>query len=358
MEESISLTPSALVNLFSNAIQFDEGKQMQRIKGIYILGKGVVYGGQYYDGLKDELTDASVTLIVPGAIRNNLNSNEVIEVEGYVIKRVQPIGARIELQFFVTAIVSQDAATITEEDQRVFAVLQEKAKQGYRDVDGFIKGRILKDEPVSIKILIGKSAIIDSDITNQLKDAVAFYAIEFIRINLANEKEIIDALQNTDADVLAISRGGGEKMEVFDSPVIASVALFLTPNFVTALGHSQDTPLLQKVADKAFITPTAFGQHLNDLYNNTIAERSQSKAGMIEAVTKQLKPLYEKQIENLKMEFGNKELQYKNQLQLLEEKFDIIQSLQLSKQRTNWIRIILLVLSAIAAGILIGHFIL
>lgn len=279
MTDDISLTPSVLVNLFSNTMQFEVAKQMQRIKGIYVPGKGVVYGGQYYDGLKDELTDASITLIVPGAIRNNLHAQEMIAVEGYVNKRVQPIGARIELQFFVTAIVSQDAATVTEEDKQVFEVLQEKAKQGYRDVDGFIKSQILQDEPVSIEILIGKSAIIDSDITNQLKDAIAFFDIAFIRINLANEKEIIDALQNTEADVLAISRGGSERMEVFDNAVIASVALFLTPYFVTAIGHSQDTPLLQKVADKAFITPTAFGQHLNDLYNNTIAERSQSKAG-------------------------------------------------------------------------------
>ena len=346
MEESISLTPSALVNLFSNAMQFEVSRQMLRINGIYVPGKGVVYGGQYYDGLKDELADASITLIVPGALRSNLNPQEVIEVEGYINKRVQPIGARIELQFFVTAIVSQDAATATEEDQRVFAVLQEKAKQGYRDVDGFIKSKILKDEPVSIKILIGKSAIIDSDITNQLKDAIAFFNIVFIRINLSNEKEIIEALQNTNADVLAISRGGGEKMEVFDNPEIASVALFLAPYFVTALGHSQDTPLLQKVADKAFITPTAFGQHLNDLYNNTIAERSQSKAGMIEAVTRQLKPLYEKQIENLKTEFSNEK-------KLLEERLVIAQQFQ--PQKANWLMIFVLIIVAIAAGLAISY---
>ena len=342
MADNIPLTPSALVNLFSNAFQFEVAKQMQRIKGIYVPGKGVVYGGQYYDGLKDELTDASITLIVPGPIRNNLNQQEMIEVEGYVNKRVQPVGARIELQFFVTAIVSQNVASITEADKQVFAVLQEKAKQGYRDVDGFIKSSILKGEALTIKVLIGNSAIIDSDITSQLKDAIAFFNIEFIRINLSNEKEIIDALQNTEADVLAIARGGGDKMEIFDSPVIASVALFLTTYFVTAIGHSQDTPLLQKVADKAFITPTAFGQHLNDLYNNTIAERSQSKAGMIEAVTKQLKPLYEKQIENIL-----------NEKKLLEERLAIAQQDQPKKR--NFALLIVLIIAALAAGLAISY---
>ena len=265
MEESISLTPSALVNLFSNALQFEASKQMQRIKGIYVPGKGMVYGGQYYDGLKDELMDASVTLIVPGAIRNNLNSNEVIEVEGYVNKRVQPIGARIELQFFVTGIVSQDAATITVEDKQVFAVLQQKAKQGYLDVDGFIKKQLLNDEKVHIKILVGKTGIIHSDISEQLKDSVGFYEIEFVAINLSSETEIIEAIQNEEADVIAIARGGGDRMEIFDKPSIAEAALNTNGYFITALGHAQDIPLLQKVADKAFNTPTALGQHLADL---------------------------------------------------------------------------------------------
>jgi hypothetical protein len=112
--------------------------------------------------------------------------------------------------------------------------------------------------------------------------------------------------------------------------------------------------LLQKVADKAFITPTAFGQHLNDFYNNTIAERSQSKAGMIEAATKQLKPLYEKQLENLKVEFSNREIQYKNQQQLLEEKLALMQSVIPPKRQTNWLLIILLIMGSIALGISIG----
>ena len=34
-----------------------------------------------------------------------------------------------------------------------------------------------------------------------------------------------------------------------------------------AIGHKENIPLLQKVADKAFITPTALGQYLNDIYN-------------------------------------------------------------------------------------------
>ncbi len=39
------------------------------------------------------------------------------------------------------------------------------------------------------------------------------------------------------------------------------MALGLDSYFVTAIGHAQDVPLLEKIADKTFITPTAFAQY-------------------------------------------------------------------------------------------------
>ncbi len=61
-------------------------------------------------------------------------------------------------------------------------------------------------------------------------------------------------------------------MEVFNKPSLTEQALSLKCFFVTAIGHKEDTSLLQKVADKAFITPTALGQYVNEIYNQTIEE--------------------------------------------------------------------------------------
>ena len=342
-------TPSALVNLFANSMQFDAAKDMKRVKGKYVQGKDFLYGDKYYDTLKDEASDSSMTLLVTGQIRSILENNQVIEVIGYLQKRVVNAGARIELQLVVTSIVDQDRPSFNESEVKAFEVLQKKRDAGYLDVDGFIKKQILGDQKISIKILVGKTGIIHSDIKEQLKDAIGFYEIEFIGINLSNENEIIEALQNTDADIIAIARGGGDRMEIFDKPDIAEAAIELNAYFVTALGHAQDTPLLQKVADKAFTTPTAFGQHLVDLYNNTIQEKSQSKAGMIEAAMKQVKPLYEKQIENLTSQFANEK-------KLLEERLELTGQVQ--PQKTNWVLLIVLVVTALALGLAIGYLVL
>jgi exonuclease VII large subunit len=125
-----------------------------------------------------------------------------------------------------------------------------------------------------------------------------------------------------------VSRGGGENMEVFDKPSLASIALTLNSFFITAIGHKQDISLLQKVADKAFITPTAFGQYLNDIYNDTLEELQNSKAQLVESVTKQLQTNYEKQVQNLEEklkateELNSKQVDlYKSQIESLASQY-------------------------------------
>jgi hypothetical protein len=51
-------------------------------------------------------------------------------------------------------------------------------------------------------------------------------------------------------------------------------------------------PLLQKVADKAFITRTAFDQYLLETYNKTIEQQNNSKSKIINDVKQQLEAYY------------------------------------------------------------------
>jgi len=119
---------------------------------------------------------------------------------------------------------------------------------------------------------LAKTAIIDSDIKHQLKEAIGLYDFQFVRINLSYESEIIKALKEEAVDIIVVARGGGENMEVFNKPSLAECALSLKSYFITAIGHKEDISLLQKVADKAFITPTALGQYFNEIYNQTVEE--------------------------------------------------------------------------------------
>ena len=212
-------------------------------------------------------------------------------------KRVQPNGAKIELLVNVVEVVSEQERKYTDDQIKAFEILQRKAEQGYRDVDSYIKTRVINSTPITIVILIGKTGIIDSDIRHQMKEAVSFYTFQFIRINLVSPSGIITAMQEHEktADILILSRGGGDNLEIFENPAIAEVSLSLECLFLTAIGHKENIPLLQKVADKAFITPTALGQYLNDIYNETVDQKL--KAKLIADVSRQFKGNYDKQIQ-------------------------------------------------------------
>ena len=109
--------------------------------------------------------------------------------------------------------------------------------------------------PINIVILIGKTGIIA--IKHQLKEAISFYNFQFIRISLSSPVEIITAMQEHQktADILILSRGGGDNFEIFENAAIAEVALRLKCIFLTAIGHKENIPLLQKVADKSLLHP-------------------------------------------------------------------------------------------------------
>jgi hypothetical protein len=54
-------------------------------------------------------------------------------------------------------LLAQQESKYTEEQIKAFEVLQKKAVEGYKDVDSFIKTRIIQQQPMTVTILVGKS---------------------------------------------------------------------------------------------------------------------------------------------------------------------------------------------------------
>lgn len=324
-------------------------------------GKGGNYGGYYYDSLRDEASDAQLTVCVPALIRNDLQANKTVTLNGFITRRVVNNASRIEVQLTVTDLVAQVQSKYSDEDVKRIALQQAKAAAGFRDVAGFIKAQIIANASFRIGVIIGRSAIIDQDISHQLRESVAFYQLSFHRVSLTSEKGIIEAMRRLDQEgyeVIVVSRGGGENLEIFNKTAIAEQALKLKALLVTAIGHKEDVTLLQQVADKAFITPSELGQFLNDTYNHTVEELQHSRAQLVDSVTKQLTAAYQKEIDN--------EKQSKLDLQkVYEEKLSGIALLQQEKQQLYELRITelekrgnfnwLIAVIAVILGIAIGY---
>lgn len=357
IEQRISTvySPSAIANIFNNVLNSNLTKSVLLVKGIYVKGRGMNYGGYYYDQLKDENSDACITLIVPAIVRANLISNQVIECTAFLTKKVEANSSKIVLQLNLMELLAQRDSEVTEDQLKAIKLIQKKAKAGYRDVSSFIKAKIVGDEKIKVIIIIGNNSIVENDIKHQLEEAIGFYKFHFERISLISETAIISALQTFDkeADIVVIARGGGENLGIFDKPAIAEAALSLRSYFLTAIGHEVDKTLLQQVADKGFITPSHLGQYLNSIYNDTIAELQNSKAKLVDNIQKQLQVNYEHQINNLKQQAIKaeevhaqriKELKYLN-----EERIRMVKEAGIHPA-VYWVLIVI----AVIVGLLIG----
>lgn len=342
----ITYSPAAVLNLFNNSISINQTKRIVQLKGIYIQGKGNQYSGYFYDTFRDEASDAAITILVPPLIRNELQPNKTVTVNGFVTRRVINTSGSIQIQLTVTDLVAQTLNKFNDEDLKKVEVMQRKAVIGYRDVYSWLKEQIISEQPFKIGIIIGKTGIIDNDIKHQLRESIGFYDISFHRINLSSEEEILitlDRLNNENYGLIALSRGGGDNLDIFNRFSIAEKAVGLESLFITAIGHKDDITLLQKIADKSFITPSELGQFLNDTYNHTVEELENSKAKLIESVKLQLTANYQKEIDNLNERLkANEELRLqttKDLEQVYKEKMEVLNGQLAGEQKLQAERI-------------------
>ncbi|HEV2483060.1 MAG TPA: exodeoxyribonuclease VII large subunit [Puia sp.] len=299
-EPQLAYTPGSLLNAVGNSLVSPLFNKTFAAKGVYRAGKGVNYNGSYYDVLKDEFTDNNMVLVVPERLRSQLRDGQLIEVSVYLSKRFQAGSGRIDLLLTLGELLAKKEKVVDEQATKALDLLQKKANAGYKDADAFIRKRLFEQKPIAVTIIVGQGAIIDQDIKHQLREAVLAYEFRYVRANLSQVPEITQALfSNQETDILVIARGGGENMNVFDNPAIGEAALQLRCIFITALGHTSDEPLLQKIADKFFITPTALGGYFHELYNKTLDDLNHSKTKLIADLSKQIELSYQHKVQDL-----------------------------------------------------------
>jgi exodeoxyribonuclease VII large subunit len=119
--------------------------------------------------------------------------------------------------------------------------------------------------PGSVGLICGRDSAAERDVRRNAAHrwpAVRF-RVEHVAVQGPHaSEEVIGALQRLDADaavdVIIIARGGGSTEDLLpfsDEELVRAVAGCLTP-VVSAIGHEQDVPLLDLVADVRASTPT------------------------------------------------------------------------------------------------------
>jgi hypothetical protein len=239
------------------------------VRGIFQSFRKGEYRGKRYGTLVDPNDRQSkLTIRVARAHVEHLIGKEgqVFTFSGSVFWDPKPEFGRAELVFEVGHVEGiEEPSSLYEEKIKILNLILEKEK---KDVEGILRGKLENGESPRIAVVVGETAIIQKDILSALGSKKDRYELTFRKVNLTREEELTSLMHELDGenyDAIALARGGGEGLDVFNSLSLAKSLCDLRKPLITALGHAQNRHLIDEIADRSFATPTAFGQFLHQL---------------------------------------------------------------------------------------------
>lgn len=263
-------TPSDLVKTLSNSNVQRLDMERVCVRGVYLCNaKGEKYSdGYYYDKLKDEVTGNLLTLKVPEVWKKQLKPNTSYVLEGTIDRKLinsfNELG--LHLAFRLTNIVGEEAPLINEKLREATAILSARRAKPRQYVEAIIRECFKQDRKPRVAMISPRRGVTDTDVERAIEEQRHNYDVTKVPISLLNKTEIIDTLRRLDAsgeyDLIAIFRGGGPGLDVFEDNDIARVVVGMQTSLVTGIGHAEDTPFIESVADQAFTTPSTLGHHL------------------------------------------------------------------------------------------------
>lgn len=355
----IGQSPSAIINILEANIPRYFDNQIYHIRGRYLQTGRKQYSVYYYDTLADETTDAKITILMPTTLRIGLEDQSIYTLTGTFVRRVRKDPATVEFQLEVSASSGRQAPRISTEQLKRIEILKHKHDTGFKDPTGPFKALLLEHKKINIALIYGETAVVHTDLENALGAAGAGYNFTSYTTTITNQKRLAEAIrkadQSPDYDAIAIIRGGGSNFQVYDDIPLAEQACQCQTPLITALGHAQDTPFLQQIADKSFDTPTALGNWLRKLFEEIAYERTQS----YNLALRDIEAQHQKQLQESKtlLQQTQQLADQKEQIQLntIAQHQKEIQRLQNQPGRPTWIVSALISLVTLILGMMIMY---
>lgn len=295
-------SPASVLGLFSNALKISATVNLVYLKGRYSFGLGKAYGNYYYDLLFSESDNTSIGVRISSLLRSKIQNNEVYTLRGYIEKSIK--NSSIELRFVVDEIIQQEERAISEDELQRYELIQEKLEKGSRDLETMIRSKILTGEPIKVANIYGHNAIVQRDFAEGLDVSQNYFHLSEYTCNITSSTSITDKIRSVAAsgyDIIALVRGGGDRqsMEAFNDITLSKLFISLKAVTVTAIGHTVDETLLDKLADKRFHLPHDYGAGLHAIVEKLSQEKSNSRAMLIDEVKKDVAKQFSEQVKTL-----------------------------------------------------------
>lgn len=302
-------SPAAVIGLFNNALKLNATVNLIYLKGRYSYGGGKAYVNYYYDLLYSESDSTSIGVKMPGLLRSRIVNNEIYTLRGFIEKRIK--NSSIELVFVVDEIIAQEEKSVSEEDLKRYELIQKKLEKGSRDLETFVRNKVLKSEKVKIANIYGHQAIVHKDFYEGIDVSSREFEIDEFTCNITSATSVSELLQRivpAGYDIIALVRGGGDRQsfDVFNNLSLAEKFIDLPCITITALGHTVDETLLDKLADRRFHLPHDYGAGLHAVISKLSEEKSNSRALLIEEVKKDVSGQFAEQVTTLTQQLKKK----------------------------------------------------
>lgn len=302
-------SPASVIGIFSNALKLNATVNLIYLKGRYAYGGGKSYGNYYYDLLFSEGDHTSIGIRISSLLRSKITNNEIYTLRGFIEKSIK--NSSIELRFVVDEIVQQEEKSISEEELEMYGLIQKKLETGSKDLETLIRDKMLKGEKVRVANIYGNNAIVHKDFFEGLDVSQKYFDISDHNCNITSSTAIISKLKEIsvlDYDIIGLVRGGGDRqsMETFNDVSLSELFISMKPVTVTAIGHTVDETLLDKLADKRFHLPHDYGAGLHTVAEKLSHERSNSRALLIDEVKKDVTKQFSEQVETLEKQLKKK----------------------------------------------------
>ena len=261
--KEIIYDPYILSELYKEALFSDFDRKPLSIVGFYEDRKGKEYKGGYYDYISDKKTQTKITLRLNSELKAVLNHGSYYQLNGYIKRLKSKQELSINIFFHVTKVEKEEKEVQLISEQE-YNIIKERFDKGLFNVEPYLLEKLYKEIKPTILIITGNESIVMNDVLSQLVDD-DLYDIHIEKVNLSSKTDIFNLVEDLDLEsieLIAFVRGGGSGLLLFEEQDLCKKVLDLNIPFVTAIGHEVDKPLLEKISDKSFSTPSAFGTFL------------------------------------------------------------------------------------------------
>ncbi len=264
----VTYSPDALLEQYRDSLSSPYDRTLITVEGFYRDRKGKMYGkGHYYDSLLHKETGTELTLEVNRELKLSLFDGGFFRMQGFLNRRRRSNDdSSVSLVYHVLKVEESEKKRqlISEED---YQIIKGRYDRGLANVESLLLEIFRTGKTPTVLLFTGEDSEGEHDFYAHMKFS-QFYTIEVKKVNLSSQSGLIEELNKLEKDsydVMSFVRGGGVGLAVFDGQELSQKALGCGIPFITAIGHSRDNTLLQKVADKGLATPTALASFLDSI---------------------------------------------------------------------------------------------